>query len=371
MQIDSLEVFHVALPLRQPQPTPFGPLTTLQTVLVRMQSGECFGWGESSPGNAPLAGSEWAGGVFSCIRDWLAPLVAGKLVDSGAALQELMGQVRGNQFAKAALDTAWWDLEARLKGEPLHRTLGGEREAVEVGVGFDRMEHIDDLIDVVRRAFEAGYPRAELKFRPGWDIQMLNIMRHEFPVETIHIDCDAGLKLDHMEILLRLDDFRLAMVEQPLPADDLVGHAMVQESLRTPICLDEGIATVDQAAIALELHSGRFVNLKPARVGGLTPAMAIHDACQEASVPCWVGAVPQSSIGARLGYALAAKSNCTYPSDLSPSPDLLAEDVVATLEPVRGGDENTLRIPLWSEPGIGVEPDLGRLEKLSIARAKV
>lgn len=371
MQIDSIEVFHVALPLRQPQETPFGPLTALQTVLVRMQSGESFGWGESSPGNAPLAGSEWAGSVFSCVRDWLAPLAVGKLVDSGAALQELMGQVRGNQFAKAALDTAWWDLEARLKGEPLHRTLGGEREAVEVGVGFDRMERIDDLIDAVRKAFEAGYPRVELKFRPGWDIQMLNIMRQEFPVETIHIDCDAGLKLDHMEILLRLDDFRLAMVEQPLPADDLVGHAMVQESLRTPLCLDEGVTTVDQAAIALELHSGRFVNLKPGRVGGLTPAMAIHDACREGSVPCWVGAMPQSSIGARLGYALAAKSNCTYPSDLSPSPDLLAEDVAEPIQPVRGGDENSLRIPLWSEPGIGVEPDLSRLEKYSIGRAKV
>ena len=97
MQIDSIEVFHVALPLRQPQETPFGPLTALQTVLVRMQSGESFGWGESSPGNAPLAGSEWAGSVFSCVRDWLAPLAVGKLVDSGAALQELMGQVRGNQ----------------------------------------------------------------------------------------------------------------------------------------------------------------------------------------------------------------------------------------------------------------------------------
>ncbi len=185
-------------------------------------------------------GNEWAGSVFSCVREWLAPLVVGKLADSGSALQELMSQVRGNQFAKAALDAAWWDLDARLQDKPLHRAVGGEREAIEVGVGFDRMEHIDDLIDAVRRAFEAGFPRVELKFRPGWDIQMLNIMRHEFPVETIHIDCDAGLRLDHMEILQRLDDFRLALVEQPLPADDLVGHAMVQESLRTPLCLDEG-----------------------------------------------------------------------------------------------------------------------------------
>ena len=371
MQIDSIEVFHLALPLRQPQQTPFGPIANLETVLVAMRSGDCCGWGESSPGNAPLAGSEWAGGVFSCVRDWLSPLVVGKLADSGSALQELMAAVRGNQFAKAALDMAWWDLDARLKGEPLHRVLGGERQAIEVGVGFDRMERIDDLIDAVRGAFEAGCSRVELKFRPGWDIQMVNVMRQEFPVETLHVDCEAAMRLEHMETILRLDDFHLAMVEQPLPADDLVGHAMVQETLRTPVCLDEGIATVDQAAIALELHSGRFVNLKPGRVGGLTPALAIHDKCHDESVPCWVGGMPQSSIGARFGYALAAKANCTYPSDLSPLPDFLAEDIADPLQPIRDAGDGVLRIPLWSGPGIGVEPDRARLEKFSIARAKV
>ena len=370
MHIDSLEIFQVALPLRQPQQTPYGRLETLQTVLVRIDSGGVSGWGESSPGNAPLAGSEWAAGVFACVRDWMAPAVVGSTIDSGTALQERLASIRGNQFAKAALDTAWWDLHARLRGEPLHQILGGQRSAIEVGVAFDRMETIDQLLDSIRRAFEAGYARVELKFRPGWDLSMLNIVRHEFPVETFHIDCEAALKLDHMEILLRLDDFRLAMVEQPLAADDLVGHAMVQESLRTPICLDEAITTVDQAAIALELHSGKFVNVKPGRVGGITPAIAIHDCCHEECTPCWVGAMPQSAIGARLGYALAAKTNFTYPADLSPPPEFLADDVAEAPQPVRNAD-GKLQIALWPEPGIGVDPDPQRLEKLCLARAKL
>ena len=91
MKIDSIEVFHVSLPRSQPQPTRLGRIDTVQTVLVRMHSGEAFGWGESSPGNAPLAGPEWAAGVFACVRDWLAPAVVGKTVTSGSDLQEPCG----------------------------------------------------------------------------------------------------------------------------------------------------------------------------------------------------------------------------------------------------------------------------------------
>ena len=371
MQIDSIEVFHLGLPLRAPRQTAAGEVRSLQTVLVRIASGETGGWGESSPGNAPLAGPEWAAGVFGCVRDWLAPGLVGTRVDSAADLEERWAPIRGNQFAKAALDTAWWDLNARLAGKPLHQMLGGEREAVEVGVGFDRMETIEELLAAIAGAFEAGFARVELKIRPGWDVSMLNIVRQEFPTQTFHADFDAALNLGHMEMLCRLDDFSLAMIEQPLAADDLVGHAMVQEAVRTPICLDEAICTPDQAGMALELHSGQYLNIKPGRVGGLTPAMAIHDAAHEACVPCWVGAMPQTAIGTRIGLALAAKPNFTYPTDFLPPEEHLEHDLAEPLLPVRDDADGPLRVRLWSEPGIGVEPDPGRLEEFCLARAKL
>ncbi len=371
MRIDSLEIYHVALPYRVPQSTPWGPADSLQTVLVRLESGGASGWGEASPGNAPAAGAEWAAGVFLCLRDWLAPLVAGGSFDSGQQLHERLDAVRGNRFAKAALDTAWWDLHARLKGEPLYRALGGDKQAVEVGVSFDRADSIDEFLDAIGRAYAAGYSRVELKFRPGWDVQMINAVRHSYPSEQMHIDVEGGLTLGYMEMLCRLDDFCLAMVEQPLPADDLVGHAMVQETVRTPICLDESITTLAQAEMALELHSAKYVNLKPGRVGGLTTALAIHDACHHECVPCWVGAMPQSAIGTRHGLALAAKPNCSYPADYIPADELLQSDLAEPLLPVRDPADSVLRIPLWSAPGVGVEPNEELLQKHVVSRARI
>jgi o-succinylbenzoate synthase len=371
MRIDSIEVFHVALPLRRPLAAKFGPTDSLQTVLVRMTGGSSVGWGEATPGNAPSASPEWAGGVFGCVKDFLAPAVVGRSLDTDDALDELIGLVQGNRFAKAALDTAWWDLKAKAADKPLHVLLGGKRDTVEVGVGFDQMESIEEFCAAIRGAFGAGFSRVELKFRPGWDINMINYVRQEFPVETIHVDVEGDMHLGHMETLCRLDDFSLAMVEQPIAADDMVGNAMVQETIRTPVCLDESITTPAQAEMALDLQAGKFVNVKPGRVGGLTPAVAIHDACHNACVPCYVGAGPQSSIGTRIQMALAAKPNFTYPADWIGPEDLFEQDLAPSPEAVRDESDGVVRVRLWSEPGIGVEPDMDVLKKYCLAKAEI
>jgi O-succinylbenzoate synthase len=371
MHIDSLELFHVALPLRQPLRTRVKAFQSLETVLVRMRSGEAAGWGEASPGNAPLAGPEWAAGVFACLRDWLAPALCGAALDFGSELEQRLEPFRANRFAKGALDAAWWDLKARLEGQPLHELLGGSPAAIEVGVTFDQMDSPDEFLAAIARALEAGFPRVKLKFRPGWDVRMVDAVRKEFPTGTFHIDCEGALTLAHFDMLCRLDDFNLAMIEQPLGADDLVGHAMLQEAVRTPICLDEGITSVAQAELALELKSCKYMSIKPGRVGGLTPALAIDDLCVDNHVDCWLGAVPQSAIGARIGFALAARPNFTYPADFFPSDQLLEQDLAPPLLPMRDESDEKQRVRLWSEPGIGVEPAADVLEKFCIARTKV
>ncbi len=371
MQIDAIELFHLVLPLRQPAEPDAGPCDTLETVLVRMRSGETVGWGEASPGNGPLACGEWAAGVFACLRDWMAPTLSGTMVESADDLTERLKPFRGNRHAKAALDTAWWDLRARLKNEPLHQVLDAARDAVEMGVSFDRMESHEAFFEAIGAAFEAGFARVELKVRPGWDLRMIEAVRKEFPTEPIHLDAEGGMGLEHMETLCRFDDFGLAMIEQPLPADDLVGHAMVGETIRTPIGLDQSITTPEQAALALDLKSCQWVNLSPGKVGGITPAVAIHDACRELGVGCWVDGGPQSAVGARFALALAAKKNCTYPAGFFASDRLLEQDLAEPLLPSRDPADGKMRTALWTEPGIGIEPDAELLEKNSLARATV
>ncbi len=369
MKIDSIELFHVALPLASPQTTPAGSFDKLQTVLVAMTAGQGVGWGEASPGTAPRAGPDWAAGVFGCLRDWMAPALAGATLDAGDDVQEALKRFAGNRYAKAALDNAWWDLNARINGQPLHKLLGGECEAVELGTSFDRMDSIDELLAAIRAAVDEGYAAIELKFRPGWDLQMLNLVRNDFPTERIHVDVEGDLTLGQQEILCRLDDFAVAMIEQPLPADDLVGHAMIQEMIRTPICLAEGVTTLQQAEVALELKSCQFVNVEPGRVGGLTVARAIDEACHEHCTPCRPGAMPQTSIGTRTGLALAARPNFSYPAEFFPSQRLLAEDL-AEPPATRRSEEGRLEAVLWGEPGIGVVPDPEQLDKFCVARSK-
>ena len=371
VRIDSMEVFHVAMPLISPWWTAYGEDAAIESVLVKMQSGDLIGWGESAPFAAPCYSSEWAGGAFCAVRDWFAPALVGGWIESGDALQGRLAHFKGNPFAKAALDTAWWVLEAKRRGLPLHKLLGATRDSVEVGADFSVMDSIGDLLGAIGGAVEAGFKRIKLKYRPGWDIAMLRAVRQEFPSQTIHIDCNSGYSMRQFEMFCQLDDFNLAMIEQPLSHDDLIDHARLQASIRTPVCLDESVSSVFRAEQALDLGSCRWMNIKPGRVGGLTNAVAIHNLCRDAKVPCWVGGMLESAVGGRICAALATLDNFTYPADIFPSSRFYKHDLSGPeIELVRGPDGSP-HVAMSNEPGIGTEPDLERLEVCCRARARI
>ncbi|MGD9857866.1 MAG: o-succinylbenzoate synthase, partial [Planctomycetaceae bacterium] len=233
----------------------------------------------------------------------------------------------GNPFAKAALDTAWWSLHSRIENHPLHELLGAARSEVPVGADFGVTDRLDDLLDDIGRAVAAGFPRVKLKFRPGWDLPMLEAVRTRFPTQTIHIDCNSGYRIRDAALFEQVDEFDLAMIEQPLQHDDLNDHARLQSRIKTPVCLDESIVSLDHARQAVELGSCRYVNIKPGRVGGLTNAAAIHNLCREAGIPCWVGGMLESAVGASHCAALAMLDNFTYPADVFPSSRFYHEDL--------------------------------------------
>lgn len=371
MLIDSIELFHVAMPLVSPWRTAYGEDAAVESVLVRMQSGNDVAWSESSPLAAPCYSPEWAGGVFACIRDWLAPAIVGQQIDSGDELQQRLAHFKGNAFAKAALDCGWWVLEAQRRRVPLHRLLGAKRDRVDVGADFGVQDSIDELIAKIGPAIDAGFKRVKLKYRPGWDVPMLEAVRRVFPTQTFHIDLNSGYTLADFDMFCRLDDFNLAMIEQPLAYDDLVDHARLAQSIRTPICLDESINSVARAEQALDLESCRWVNIKPGRVGGLTPALAIHNLCRQAGVPCWVGGMLESAIGARVCIALAMLDNFTYPADIFPSSAFYRQDLATPAIELVTGPDGSPQVAALDLPGTGAEPNLDLLERMTRARAKI
>ena len=370
MQIDRIELYLVGMPLLYPWRTACGEDATIESVLVKMYSGDTYGWGESTPMAAPFYSPDWAVGMFHLLQNWLAPRVVGQQVDSGEDLAQQLAAFKGNHFAKAALDTAWWVLHTRKKGEPLFRALGGRRNIIDVGADFGIMDSLDDLIENIGKANDAGFKRVKLKFRPGWDLEMVQAVRSTFPKLTIHVDCNSAYRLTDEPLFRKLDQFDLAMIEQPLTHDDLADHAVLAKSIQTPICLDESITSVDRARHAIEMECCRWVNIKPGRVGGLTNARAIHDLCRDANIPCWVGGMLESAVGSSLCIALATLSNFSYPADIFPSSRFYKEDLADP--PVELTDTNGYPQVIASEdPGIGPEPVADRLERCCLQRAVV
>ncbi len=367
MRIDRIDLYRVAMPLLSPWRTAYGEDAVVESVLVKMASGDLVGWGEASPLATPTYSPEWAAGVYAVARNWLAPRLVGQHLATAAELQQRLAPVKGNYFAKGGLDMAWWDLFARKEGRPLYSVLGGRQPVVTVGADFGVMDSIDLLVKNVEGAVAAGFKRVKLKFRPGWDLPVVRAVRRAFPDLVLHIDCNSAYSLEDAPLFGALDEFGLAMIEQPLGHDDLLDHAALQERIRTPICLDESITSVDRARQALEVGACRFINIKPGRVGGLTNAVAVHDLGHEHGVGCWVGGMLESAVGVAHCLALATLPGCTYPADIAPSSRFYRQDL-GEPEIVLSGPS---QVTALEQPGTGTTPNHARLLRMTLDHTAV
>lgn len=365
MKIDTIELFRVAMPLIYPFRTAFGDDDVIESVLVRFSSSNIYGWGEAAPWRYPAYSPECAIAQFIISRDFIAPLLLGRDIYSGEELQKCVSNIKGNYFAKAAFDLAWWDLHAKALDKPLWKILGGKVPTVDAGADFGIMESFDLLLTAIDSANQQGYKRVKLKYRPGWDLDMVDAVRKTFPDITIHIDCNSAYTLNDLGMFEQLDQYDLAMIEQPLMHDDLIDHATLQSNINTPICLDESITSADKARKAIQIKACRWINIKPGRVGGTTNAISIHDICQEAGVPCWIGGMLESAVGASHCVALATLPNIQYPSDIFPSSRFYHEDLASP--PMKHSAPAEFRASI--KPGIGAEPNPDALERLAIDHA--
>ena len=367
MKIESVDLYWVKVPLAFVWRTSYADQHFTDTVLVRMEGGGQHAWGESCPPYIPAYSAEHTLATFHTLREHLVPRIVGQEIGSAEELLDRIAFVKGNQFARAALEITWWVLRAKQLGVPLHRALGGDRDRVAVGADFGVQDSLDILLAKIQGAIDAGFPRIKLKFRPGWDLDMVEAVRSTFPDFTFHVDCNAAYTPADTELFRRLDRYRLAMIEQPL-ADDgmsLVNHAELQRRIETPICLDESAQSLAHVQAAIRLGSCRVINVKVARVGGLAASRDIQALCAEHEIPCWIGGMLESAIGGAICAELATLPNFTYPGDIFPSSYFYHRDVGKPEIVLSGpGEVATSRVP-----GIAQEPDPDLLKQWTAEHA--
>ena len=344
-----MELRRITLPLVTPFRTAAGTMVEREVLLVRVVGGEAEGWGECAAFSEPTYTSEYVDGAADVLERFLVPALFAR--DGGATW------VQGHRMAKAALETALLDADLRARGESLSSFLGGVRTAVDAGVAVGIADSVGELVDAVDRYVAEGYRRVKLKVQPGWDVEPVRAVRERFPDLALQVDANGAYSLDGggdggagVAALAALDAFDLLLVEQPLAADDLVGHAALARRLRTPICLDESIESAADAAAALALGACSVVNVKPGRVGGYLEARRVHDVCAAAGAPVWCGGMLETGLGRAANAALAALPGFTLPGDLSASGRWYAQDVTEPLPLVDG------RLAVPTGPGIGVAP---------------
>ena len=341
--------------------------TARRIVLVEANVDGVTGWGECTAGEKPFYSPETTDTAWHILREHLWPLVNGKEFASAADVWEMLALVRGHNMAKAALETAVWDAEAKQKGLPLSKLIGGTRAEIASGVSIGIKDSLEELVSTVKKELASGYQRIKIKIRPGKDLEPVQRLRQDFPRIKLMVDANSAYTLQDWALLKQLEGFYLMMIEQPLGWDDLYSHVALQKKLDTPICLDECIHTEEQARAAVELGACKIINIKLGRVGGYTVARRIHDLCQQRAIPVWCGGMLESGIGRAHNIALSTLPNFTLPGDVSASKRYWEEDII---EPeVTVSPQGTIAVPLG--PGIGFQPRLERIEKLTIRKERL
>ena len=364
MKIDRVELREIRMQLREPFEISSGVSYERRVLLVAMKSEGITGWGECVAGETPAYSYETTDTAWSILTGLILPRVPGSRMESSADLLPVFAGVRGHPMAKAAVEMAAWDLEAKAQGGSLASLLGGVRPSVPVGVSIGLQRTDDELHRRVAGYVADGYVRIKVKIKPGRDVEMLRGLRDEFPEVPFMADANSAYSLEDLPRLQELDELGLTMIEQPLAHDDYLDHARLQGEMETAICLDESIRSVRDAALALELGACRIINIKPGRVGGFSSAKAIHDLCVEHEMPVWCGGMLESGVGRAHNVALASLPGFTLPGDISASERYWSEDIVTPEFTLTGG---TISVP--SGPGIGVEVNQGLLEAWTVRKA--
>lgn len=364
MKITEIIIHHLQMRMKNPFTTSFGSFQNKEFLLLEAKDKDgTIGWGESVAFDAPWYNEETMQTNWHMLEDFLIPLILNKELKHPDEVSEIFSPIRKNNMAKSTLEGAVWDIYAQQTNQSLAHAIGGNQEKIEVGISIGIQESVEELLKVVDGFVKEGYKRIKVKIKPGWDIDVIRTLRENFPDVAIMADANSAYSLDDIELLKQLDEFDLTMIEQPLASDDIIDHAQLQNAIKTPICLDESIHSLEDARKAVELGSTKIINVKIGRVGGITEAKKIHDYCETKGIPVWCGGMLESGIGRAHNVALTTLPNFILPGDTAGSnryweKDIIVPEVIAI--------DGYINVP--QTIGIGYEVDRETVEAYTVAK---
>jgi len=367
--IERVELRRIAMALVSPFRTSFGSQTARDILLVRVDLADASGsivegWGECVALSEPSYSPEYVDGAQHVITHHLLPRLMAAGPIEAADVAPALAKLHGHPMAKAVLEMAILDAQLRATGQSFASFLGAERTLIPSGVSVGIHGSTDELLAAVQGYVDDGYVRIKLKIEPGSDIEQVAAVRDLIGPDTpFQVDANTAYRRTDGAHLARLDEFDLLLIEQPLPEDDIIGHARLAAEVETPICLDESLVSASGTADAIELGACEIANIKPGRVGGYLEAVRIHDLCLAKGIPVWCGGMLETGIGRAANVALAALPGFTLPGDISASTRFYAHDIVTDPITITNG-----HVTVPTTAGLGFDLDRDFLDSVTTSR---
>lgn len=367
MKITKATIRWVDIPLCHPFTTSFTTMAAKQCLILSLTTDTGLtGYGECSAFAQPFYNEEFRDGAAALLQKQLLPRLMAQPIQHPDDIYPLFAGFRRNNMAKAAINCALWDIYAQERQQPLALALGGNKQQVETGVSIGIQASPQALVTAVAGYLADGYRRIKMKIKPGKDYAYLKAVRDQFPTAMLMADANSAYRIEDLPQLQRLDDLNLIMIEQPLEPGDLIHHAQLQAALKTPVCLDESITSVEDTQKMIQLGSGRIINIKVARVGGLTIAKQIQQIAQDAGIACWCGGMLDSGIARAANVAIATLSGYTLPNDIAASERYYDADIIEPTISLTGTN-----VPVSKQIGLGYAVDQTNLQRFTIATANI
>lgn len=364
MIIRKITLTHTRVPLVEPFRISSGAVAEKDGIVVRVDTGDLAGYGESSPMSGSFYSSDTPESCWKDLCEQLIPRMLGREFESALEAARFVGTLPGSNFAKVGLETAFWDIAAKGQGKPLCEALGGSVKPVESGLAVGLYDDVADLLRAIERYLRDGYKRVKIKIEPGRDLDLLRAVRQRFGDVPLFVDANGAYDLSHLDLFREMDEFGLMMFEQPFAGGMLAELAELQRVVRTPVCLDESLDSEEQLREAIRLGSLKIANIKIQRVGGFTNALAIYDICMQYGIPVWMGTMPELGIGQAQAMAFGTLAGCAFPTDVEASLRWFRDDIIAPFLEVKDG-----YLQPSSTPGLGFEVDAGKLATFGVATA--
>lgn len=334
--VDSIKLYEVNIPLKVPFQISGGTSYSRKSLIVVLSSEGFNGYGEAAPFEEPYYSSETISSVKALYGDLLFARILKKKIDSIEHINSILcSGVRGNNFARAGIENAYWDLICRKNNITMKelieyklKQLGVDGDSLKskdyiesgVSVGIPVDNNVETLKKWVEEYIESGYRRIKLKIKPGWDVVPVDAVRKLIGDFPLWVDANSSFDYElHKDIFKKMDEYGCLFYEQPLNHDDIIDHAKLAGYVNTPLCFDESLKSLRVAKQALEINASKIWNIKVQRIGGLYEGLLIYKLASENGVKLWGGTMPESGIGAIPIINLASFSQFKYPADVEAS----------------------------------------------------